>query len=1015
MKLICKGFSMLELRDLVKVYKAKGGAEVRALDGVSIRFEEKGMVFLLGKSGSGKSTLLNLCGGLDAPDAGEIIIKGRSSKDFTQSDFDSYRNTFLGFVFQDYNILEEFTVEENIALALELQGKNKNKEQVEAILEQVDLAGLAKRKPNTLSGGQRQRIAIARALVKDPEIIMADEPTGALDSTTGKQVFDTLKKLSREKLVIVVSHDREFAETYADRIIELKDGKIISDMTKSKVDTEDAGKNVRFVGNDTISIKSGTQLTADDLTRINAFLSSVSEDVIITSGKQEIEDFRKATHIDAEGARETFEKTDENAIAAKAYTPEDSRFIRSKLPLRHAVRIGASSMKIKPFRLAFTILLSFIAFTMFGLFSTLTFFSKAATSLQTYRAQDYEMLTLQNNYRYDAVSLVNGEERDRTEGSSITGFTQADYEEFVSRYGNGTLGVWSTNSCSVSNTGRVDYRECYYDIGISGFAAFDETATFWTDRLLTDTDVSALGPDEVIISSYLFDSIAFFSLYETSEREESIPLESYRDILGKTIYISVGGTSTQIPLTVRGVYRCEPNEKFDSLRGYYIYSEETTDLIEQFKNDLNYAMYSVALVSEDFYEQNASSLKTTVSTPDYGFRLLGRSMNMYGRTDRAGAFLGYAHSIAALPQENGSTPAQIARFDGKEAAAPLSAGETVVPFSLLSTQFQTMGANEQLVRTERDGAESADAWYDQFREAYALLNSGSSYDPNATDEDYAAAIRMIFDLIESAEGTSYAFDATIYGSFERVLSDEAYELTVVGFYYGDMNADNSGGYLSAEDYAAIYAASFEGENVFRTDTIRISKYDSQGDVVYRYIIVPVPESNGLFRTLLRGDGSVDASDDTFYSVRSVVAVQIDAAQEIIDTLEMVFLWIGVVVAIFAMLLLFNFISVSITHKKKEIGILRAVGARSTDVFKIFYAESAIITIICYVLAVIASYIVCGVLNSQLASLVSISIFVFGPLSWLVMLAIAVGTSFIATFLPVHSIAKRKPVESIRSL
>ena len=130
-----------------------------------------------------------------------------------------------------------------------------------------------------------------------------------------------------------------------------------------------------------------------------------------------------------------------------------------------------------------------------------------------------------------------------------------------------------------------------------------------------------------------------------------------------------------------------------------------------------------------------------------------------------------------------------------------------------------------------------------------------------------------------------------------------------------------------------------------TDTIRISKYDSQGDVVYRFIIVPVPESNGLFRTLLRGDGSVDASDDTFYSVRSVVAVQIDAAQEIIDTLEMVFLWIGVVVAIFAMLLLFNFISVSITHKKKEIGILRAVGARSTDVFKIFYAESAIITII----------------------------------------------------------------------
>ncbi|PWM71394.1 MAG: hypothetical protein DBX59_08820, partial [Bacillota bacterium] len=173
---------MLEIKNLTKVYKTKGGAEVRALDGVSVRFEEKGMIFLLGKSGSGKSTLLNLCGGLDAPDSGEIIIKGRSSKDFTQSDFDSYRNTFVGFVFQEYNILNEFSVEDNIALALELQGKNKDKNRVREILEQVEMESFARRKPNTLSGGQKQRIAIARALVKNPEIIMADEPTGALDS-----------------------------------------------------------------------------------------------------------------------------------------------------------------------------------------------------------------------------------------------------------------------------------------------------------------------------------------------------------------------------------------------------------------------------------------------------------------------------------------------------------------------------------------------------------------------------------------------------------------------------------------------------------------------------------------------------------------------------------------------------------------------------------------------------------------------------------------------------------------
>ena len=144
---------MLEVIHRTKLYKTKGGADVRALDDVSLRFPEKGMVFLLGRSGSGKSTLLNVCGGLDSPTSGEIVVKGRSSKDFTQSDFDSYRNTFVGFVFQEYNILDEFSVEDNIALALELQGKPKDKKTIEKLLADVDLSGYAKRKPNTLSGG----------------------------------------------------------------------------------------------------------------------------------------------------------------------------------------------------------------------------------------------------------------------------------------------------------------------------------------------------------------------------------------------------------------------------------------------------------------------------------------------------------------------------------------------------------------------------------------------------------------------------------------------------------------------------------------------------------------------------------------------------------------------------------------------------------------------------------------------------------------------------------------------
>ena len=222
---------MLEVKNLKKIYKSKSGNKVVALNGVDLKFPESGLIFILGKSGSGKSTFLNVVSGLDAPDGGEIIIADKSSKSFTDRDFDAYRNTYLGFIFQEYNILNEFSVKDNIALALELQNKPVTSKAIEDILEVVDLSEFADRKPNELSGGQKQRVAVARALVKDPNVIFADEPTGNLDSKSSEQIFDFIKKLSQSKLIIVVTHDFDSAERYGDRIIELSDGKVISDMT----------------------------------------------------------------------------------------------------------------------------------------------------------------------------------------------------------------------------------------------------------------------------------------------------------------------------------------------------------------------------------------------------------------------------------------------------------------------------------------------------------------------------------------------------------------------------------------------------------------------------------------------------------------------------------------------------------------------------------------------------------------------------------------------------------------
>ncbi|HET6785893.1 MAG TPA: ABC transporter ATP-binding protein, partial [Erysipelotrichaceae bacterium] len=210
---------MIELRNIIKNYTTRLGIVTKALDDLSLTLPNRGLVFVLGKSGSGKSTLLNIIGGLDTANSGEVLVNGKDIHGLDQKELDYYRNANVGFVFQDFNLIDSFTVEENVGLALELQGKKVDQKEMMELLEYVGLSGYESRKGNEVSGGQKQRIAIARALIKKPTIILADEPTGNLDSHTSNQIMDLLKKISLDNLVVVVSHDPEEAEIYADRVI----------------------------------------------------------------------------------------------------------------------------------------------------------------------------------------------------------------------------------------------------------------------------------------------------------------------------------------------------------------------------------------------------------------------------------------------------------------------------------------------------------------------------------------------------------------------------------------------------------------------------------------------------------------------------------------------------------------------------------------------------------------------------------------------------------------------------
>lgn len=258
---------MLQIKDIHKEYRT-GNLVQRALDGVSLSLRDNEFVAILGPSGSGKTTLLNIIGGLDRYDSGDLIINGISTKKYKDRDWDSYRNHTIGFVFQSYNLIPHQTVLANVELALTISGvsKSERRRRAKEALEKVGLGAQIHKKPSQMSGGQMQRVAIARALVNDPEILLADEPTGALDSETSVQVMDLLQEVAKERLVVMVTHNPELAQLYATRIVTVKDGRILSDTDSFVIDSESMAPPVhKNMGKSSMSFFTALSLSFQNL------------------------------------------------------------------------------------------------------------------------------------------------------------------------------------------------------------------------------------------------------------------------------------------------------------------------------------------------------------------------------------------------------------------------------------------------------------------------------------------------------------------------------------------------------------------------------------------------------------------------------------------------------------------------------------------------------------------------------------------------------------------------------
>ena len=947
-----KDNNMLETKELFKKYKPKKGKEVTAIDHVSVRFPQKGMVFLLGKSGSGKSTLLNLLGGLDSYDEGEIIIKGISSRDFSQQRFDSYRNTYVGFIFQEYNVLEEFNVGANIALALELQGKNATNEEINRILHEVDLDGFGDRNPNELSGGQKQRVAIARALVKNPEIIMADEPTGALDSNTGKQVFETLKKLSADKLVIVVSHDREYAEKYADRIIELSDGKVIRDV--ETVNGDELISDSMSFREDTVEIPQGYRLTEEDAIRIREYINKISGSLKVTLAEE----------------KSRFKDTDESVIPVQ----DGSQFklIKSVLPMKSAFKIGTSSLKHKKFRLVMTIFLSVIAFTLFALVDTFSSYDHIRSCVDSLKDSDIKYISLSKEGKH-------GEGLDEWWSALNSGIKEEDLETIKNETGIPVTGLFRSRVKDLSfyrNIGSLDEseEEISMETYLNRFCGFAEISeeileemgySIYAGRIpdpkKKEIAISCMAAETFIKTGYVqaspennseksfIKTDTFNDENETQKAERKKKPEKFSDpmymvgkslLLGNELYTVSAVIDTGFDFS-RYELMNTPDDKLSTAENVLRFI-----LSSEFDYEVNCSLTGAAMVGKGAVKEMASKEPVLYNSERGDF-----SYTAYSSTGDSGVDIwsSYYAKLSDIPKDD---------------------------IIWADVPVESLKENEIIVSLETVNA------YSGMKSISFIPEDGE-----IKKENLDALLNHI-----SETGNSKA-RYYIYGETEDKIVED---VRIVGCLKSDSIYSNVDTMIAADSII---------------DTIGEKPHG-----IYDCAIGPMPKDRNEMESVVRYCNKEGDDITEKYTMNNAVVYELDTFNSIIKTLSKIFFWIGIFFAVFASILMANFISVSISYKKQEIGILRAIGSRSNDVFRIFFSESFVISVIEFVLTSVLCFVVVMIINNVLRTQTGILITIlhFGIRQVILTLVISVAVAALASFFPVKKTASKKPIDAIRN-
>ncbi len=1001
---------MIELRNLTKIYNEHLENQVIALDHVSFTLPESGMVFLLGKSGSGKTTMLNLLGGLDAPTEGELCIDGTSSKHFRQKDWDAYRNNYVGFVFQEYNLLDDLTIGANIALALNLQGKQSKadaEQKIATVLAQVGLSGYGSRKPSELSGGQKQRIAIARALVKNPHMILADEPTGALDSENGQQIFDLLKEISREKLVVIVSHDEEFARRYADRIIQLSDGKVISDSKASNT------AKITYRSN-SVHVPANYRFTDKEWATVQAYLQACLR------GEN------------PESPVDSFPEEDANPMVDCSNERREFQAQKSRLPLHTALHLGLQGLKQKKIRLAITSMLCVVAFILVSLSDIMLDYNWRDTLINSLYEEQPVYTTLKkeyyNDYDYTKVCLPLQSEaaiewfntsNDLTLEHGIPGwydgymFTEDDLSELRAATGELVKGVYVPGGASLSI--RKNFAPGYGDYAISdagkyapeikGFMELEESELDDFGMTLMAGTMPAGGTNEIAITKYSYESIAM-----TGYTDYAGPLARYRyytwerDSHGgrqqKTIgffYISFDEfLSTGLDLIKR------PAEEINAIYGSYaglvidlrdagnvsLSVEKPEDIIGKtlFIANRNYTITGIIDTGFDTSLCDDVS-KAEMQNPAAIQDTKRRSMVQEIVHERENGF-------ACLAFVGPGTVEQIA------SQYPVTVSLENLSFTIANeyTSFPFTALSDKST-LERHRFDSVSSSTDSKNNVYFITGEFGIY-----HYDTLPFIRVGSDLIQLTPGG---------------LDDPIISLTALDNHVAYTGLEWSSKLIGSSDEGFLSPLNTYYQTVYSTlHTILLNEYAfdllTEGRAgTYTYAISTMPKEKDAISALV--DTLYDESGMFRYPLDNVLTNQLNAANGILANLATVFRYVGIAMIAFALVMFSNFIITSISQRKRQIGILRALGAGGTDVFSIFFTEGLLVAAISAALTCLCAIMVCFVGNVMLHSELGLqlSLFTFGLRQVGIIFGLSFGIAIVSSLIPILRIARQKPVDAIR--